>query len=439
MERKQNRQSKSKKRPAPEGGIRRDDRRKRLRYGILAAVIAAALVFVGVRAHAISQLSGQIAADETRMKLTAMAEQDVSALWDEIALKREVADVQLPSLNSVPGSLSSAVSASDEGIRIYAAEVPSSDLTKKSPFLHRVLAVCRRIGGSSEQNGVLFGENRQLMADIYLPEEETLRLKANALNDFVSHHPEVDMYLLLVPDAAGVWSDRLPRSLDVEDQAAVFSDFADRLAARMVWIDGMAALGAHAEDPLYYRTDHHWTTLGAYDMFLEIADEMGISDAEGVVYDTYCASSDFNGTLAAASGFLRGEREEIEVFLPREYTSCLVTYPDTGETYPSLYSLDALDSDNPYAVFLDGAHPLVEIETGSDNMETLLVVKDSFANSFLPFLIPYYTRILVVDPASYTGSLDTLTEAYGVNDVLFLYGGNSFFSDTNLTRNLLAD
>ncbi len=410
-----------------------------MRYYILAAVIAAALVFVAVRVNAISRVSGQIATDETRMKLTAMAEQDVSALQDEIDLKREVADVRLPSLDSVPVSFSGSVSASDGGIRTYALEVPASDLSKESSFFRRFLTVCRRIGGSSEQNGVLFGGNRQLMADIYVPDEETLRLKSDAINEFASLHPETEMYFLLVPDAAGVWNDRLPRSLDVADQESVFDDFSDRLDTRIVWLDGFSAMRAHTEDPLYYRTDHHWTTLGAYDMFLEIAEEMDIFDAESIGYDAYCVASDFNGTLAAASGFLRGEREEIEAFLPREYTSCLVTYPEEGETSPSLYSLDALDSDDPYAVFLDGTHPLVEIETGSDNMETLLVVKDSFANSFLPFLVPYYTRILVVDPSAYNDSLDKLIETYGVNDVLFLYGGNSFFSDTNLTRNLLAD
>ncbi len=404
-------------------------------YRVLTLLIVAAAVLFVVRLHAILHLSARMEISETRMKLEALSEQDRDSLQNEIDLKREVAGAALPSGQEMTGL----AEGENQAFSACVSELPASDLSERKSAFRNFAVACRRLGGSREQNGVLFGDNRQLMEDIVPTDEETLEKKAAALNAYAANHETVGVHLLLVPDAAGLLREKLPHSVSVADQEELFSDFAERLDPRIVWMDAFAALCEHEDDFLYYQTDHRWTTSGAYDVFLETAEDLGIRDAADIGYDSCCASCDFNGSLSAVSSFLPGAREELTVYLPWEYTSCLVTCLYEEETATSLYSPEALDSDNPYDVFPGGSHSLIEIDTGSDNMETLLVVKDSFANNFIPFLVPYYTRILVLDPCYFNGSLDEVTSSYEVSDVLFLYGGNSFFSDTGLTRILSAE
>ncbi len=297
----------------------------------------------------------------------------------------------------------------------------------------------RRLGGSREENDVYRGRGGQLMEDIAVPDEELLRADVEGLNAYVSSYPEVQTHVLLVPDAAEILSDRLPRLASVADQGELFDELHRALDSSIVWMDGIEAMNAYPEDQRYYQTDPHWTTLGAYDVFLETAGDLDIEHPDEVAYEPSCAAYDFNGTLAATSGFLLGKDEEVTVYLADNETPYLVTYVEETERSPSLYRVDALDTRDKYAVFFGGNHSLIEIETAAEDSRTLLVVKDSFANAYIPFLIPYYSRILVVDPRYYDGDIAELTDTYSVTDTLFLYSGNTFFTDANLQTFLSSD
>ena len=100
----------------------------------------------------------------------------------------------------------------------------------------------------------------------------------------------------------------------------------------------------------------------------------------------------------------------------------------------SLYDSKCLEEKDQYTVFLGGNHPRVDIATTSASKRCLLLFKDSYANCFVPFLTPYYQKIILIDPRYYYDKLDTLIRQEGVTDVLFLYN-----TDTFLTDNALAD
>ncbi len=297
----------------------------------------------------------------------------------------------------------------------------------------------RRAGGDREENGVFRGKRRQLMEDIAVPDDALLAADITGLNRYAQAHPDIATHVLLVPDAAQILDGRLPAFVRVADQKELFATVRTQLDDGIIWMDGIAAMQNHAGEKLYYQTDSRWTTLGAYRVFLETASLLGIEDPYLAGYDVSCAAGDFNGALSAASGFCLGLNEEIDVYLPIDNISYLVTYVQEGRTTPSLYIAEKLDTRDKYAVFLDGDHPLVEIDTAAGGSRVLLVVKDSFANCYIPFLIPYYDRIIVVDPDVYSGGIDALTESYGVTDTLFLYSGNTFFTDTALSVFLAAE
>ncbi len=316
----------------------------------------------------------------------------------------------------------------------YAEEFEAfeSDQFAGRNFFREISTGIRRIGGRREQDSVLLGKRHQLFEDIIVPDEKLLSADIDALNSYSAEHPDVDTHILLVPDAAQILSSDLPARTEVADQEELFTAFEEKLDDDIIWMDGIEAMRRHADDKLYYLTDSLWTTQGAYDVFLETASGLGIDDPYEASYSFMCASCDYTGSLARRSGYSLGRNEELDVCLPVDNTSYLVTYTDKNETVPSLYDAEALDTADQYNVFLGGEQGVISIETAADNDRVLLVVKDSFANCYIPFLIPYFSRIIVADPEYCEGGIDTMTNAYNVTDTLFLYGGNSFFTDTAL-------
>ena len=116
----------------------------------------------------------------------------------------------------------------------------------------------------------------------------------------------------------------------------------------------------------------------------------------------------------------------------------LVNHTDRGVNRSSLYWPEALESSNQYEVFMGGNESLITIRTTADTEKTLLVFKDSYANSFVQYLIPYYDKIIMVDPRYYYDSASQLVSREGITDILFLYSANTLFTDNSLADCLNA-
>ena len=110
----------------------------------------------------------------------------------------------------------------------------------------------------------------------------------------------------------------------------------------------------------------------------------------------------------------------------------MVTYEAEQKKSASLYEPEYLRSDDPYMVFFGGNHAKITIETAAESSRKILVFKDSYANSFIPFLLEDYELITVIDPRYYYDDLDTLIKLNGYTDVLFLYNVNMLAEDRNL-------
>ncbi|NSJ15464.1 hypothetical protein G5A78_11410 [[Clostridium] scindens] len=295
-------------------------------------------------------------------------------------------------------------------------------------------AALERIGGSREENGVFLGKKKQLMEEIALPEEETLKKNIDSINGFAKRYEDMQARLLLIPDSAEILKSSLPAFASTQEQSVMLDDVRDRLSKTVQWIDGRAVMSEHADEKIYYKTDHHWTSLGAYYMYLASASELGIEeDRVNTSYHRYPVTAEFNGMLASTSGFCLSEKEEIEVYVPEEEVAVLVNYVDEQKKRTSLYDVSKLKTKDKYAVFLGGNSSVIDIKTTSESGKTLLLIKDSFANSFVPFLIPHYKEIVLVDPRYYAGTIDDIMSTYQITDTLFLYSGNTFFQDNNIS------
>ena len=286
----------------------------------------------------------------------------------------------------------------------------------------------------------LLGKNKS--GDVYLGEgqllEEPSKLSENvwenldAIGAFCRKQTGVKCYLMLVPDAVSVQREKLPAYAPVADQAEQLEEIRSYLEKKenpVTAIPLYEMLREHREESLYYRTDHHWTTLGARYAYQSVAGQMGLPGVEnGEEKKLYPVSDSFQGTLAARSGY-RVPDDTIEVYWPDQKEELVVTYVQEQTKSASLYAAEKLKTRDKYGMFLNGNHPLTEIRTMASTGRKLLLIKDSYANCFVPFLTGDFEEIVLVDPRYYYDSAEKLMKQYGFTDVLFLYNLNTFLED----------
>lgn len=291
-----------------------------------------------------------------------------------------------------------------------------------------------RLGGSRLENGVYIGKDGQLLEDIALSDDDRFSVNVQAVKSFAQTYEDIPTTVMLVPDAACVLSDSLPAFAQVEDQRQMFSMVQRQLGDTVSWVDSVSILNKHKTEKLYYKTDHHWTTQAAFYVFQEAAPLLGIEGDVSDDYVSYTVTESFNGVLASKSGVNLGEKEKIDIFVPTSGDDdVIVNYVDESKKRTSLYDSSKLDTRDKYAVFLGGNTSVLDIKTVSTSKDRLLVIKDSFADCFIPFLTPYYREIVVVDPRYYSGTMEDIMDTYRITDTLILYSGNTFFTDNNIS------
>ncbi|WP_434793632.1 hypothetical protein TPDSL_35340 [Terrisporobacter petrolearius] len=289
--------------------------------------------------------------------------------------------------------------------------------------------------GKKESNGVFLGEDGYLVENFNKPNEKAVKENIQAINNFSARYKNIKQYMLISPTAVSILKDKLPIDAPVMDQEAYLQSYKDKLPQSVSFVDNYKTMYDHRNEYIYYKTDHHWTSLGAFYSYKELAKYMGLEERPEDYYTQQMVSNDFLGALSSKSGYHVKEGDKVNVYLPAKGDSqnVVVNYVEEQERTATLYSSQALKQKDNYEVFLKGNHPLVKIKTDANNNKTLLLFKDSYANSFIPFLVKDFSKIIVVDPRYYYEDIDSLMQQENVNEVLYLYNANTFFNDTSLS------
>ena len=188
---------------------------------------------------------------------------------------------------------------------------------------------------------------------------------------------------------------------------------------------------------IYYKTDHHWTAKGAYTAYTALAEPLGFTAKPESDYEV-TEYPDFYGTTYSSSGFWLTDPDTIEVWDSHahdEQSSVSVTITDGDEVIEQdgMFFYDHLEEDDKYPIYLDGNHPYTMIRNdAASSDEKLLVVKDSFAHSLVPFLADHFSEIIMVDLRYYTSPVSALIENEEIDRVLVLYSIDNLATDTNL-------
>ena len=305
----------------------------------------------------------------------------------------------------------------------------------RNGFIRLKTAADTALGGL-ESNGVYRCRDNYLMEDITVPTKDVKESNTSALTAFKEANPDLKMYFLLAPNAANILSDKLPVAVSTANQNKYMDDFFETVESLGITpIEVRDTFKEAKKDTqLYYRTDHHWTTDGAYLAFGQVDSVMELKNK--VTYTDYAVKNDFRGTLASKSGFVNGMDDAIKIYLPAEdsegYENSVIYYSDTKEKTTQFYQVDSLDTKDAYTVFGGSNHPMYTVRTPLDTDRHLLLIKDSYANSMVPFLSQCFSEIVVVDPRYFYDNIQDIISSESITDVLFLYNANTFFADISL-------
>lgn len=287
--------------------------------------------------------------------------------------------------------------------------------------------------GRRELGGVYIAEDGCLI-ESYKKPQNTGRI----IDTLVRFYEKVkgkgaDVRLMLVPTAVTVYQDKLPAFAPQSFQRKTAEEIYEATGIPAVDCTAKLLEAANGNEQLYYRTDHHWTMDGAYRGYLAYCEEKGIVPVKKEELEERVATDEFAGTLYSKVNDYSCEKDEI-VLYENKADDLSVTYEDTGETADGLYNLDYLDKKDKYSLFLNNIHPFIEIENrAAESEDVLVLIKDSYANSMVPFLAHHYRKIYVFDTRYYKGGPSAFLDAHGeVTDVLLLYNMNTLDQDSGI-------
>lgn len=280
-----------------------------------------------------------------------------------------------------------------------------------------------------EINGVYLAEDDYLIEqhlDSDFP-QETIDKRLQLLDGLVQAYPQT--LVMLAPTADNILTDKLPMQAPYFDQRAFLSQVEETVGGERV-VNIFDTLSEHADEEIYYRTDHHWTTKGAYYAYLEWTQKMGVWPLNYSFDNLQTVTEDFQGTLQSKLN-LPVDGESIQIFPQTLAYKVKIKYDFMIES-ESFYEEKYLEGKNKYGYFLDDNHGLVEIETTSPVRKQLFIIKDSYANTMIPLLSTHYEKVYVLDLRYFNGRLIDFMKTcdeYGNMDVLVLYNCVHFIED----------
>ena len=291
--------------------------------------------------------------------------------------------------------------------------------------------------GLNGRNGVYNSADGYLI-NVPVDKENYVRKNIRVLAEFKEKIGDVPMTVMLAPSTGYIATDKLPLIHDSYNDDTYFAETAKTLGESGVnFVDLRETFKQkYAEGvQLYYRTDHHWTTDGAYEGYVKLCEKLGVQPADK---DSFAktAYGGFYGTTYSTSGYWLTKPDSITVYDNQENTDKNITVKisEDGKDnhYGSMFFYNHIGEDDKYPVFLDGNHALTEIQNKNAKNGTIIVIKDSFSHSLAPFLAENYSKVVLVDLRYYKQSVSDLIKKENPEQVVALYGIDNLATDTDI-------
>ena len=254
---------------------------------------------------------------------------------------------------------------------------------------------------------------------------EKYQSTVNAVADSLSGVSQV--YAMAIPLSSGITlPDELFSDIPGSDQAQDEKDILAGMGQNVKTIPLHDVMMSHRTEYIYFRTDHHWTALGAYYAYVQFCTAKGItphnlSDYEVSQFPGFLGSFYNDGGKPDA---MKNDPDTVNAYHPVSATASMKYGDNENSTLTGgqvIFDESTASASLKYGTFIMGDNPFTVIENPEvSNGESCIVVKESFGNAFVPFLVDHYQTVYVVDYRYYSGSVTQLARDKGVKDVLFV-------------------
>ena len=274
------------------------------------------------------------------------------------------------------------------------------------------------LSGRQHLKDVWLEDGKLLEAPVAMDEQAVSR-NMHAINTF-AEKLEQEVHVMVVPSAG--WAAGVDGYTDEEALDAIYAAAGDYVCP--VPVEDVFA----GKPELYYNTDHHWTSQGAYNGYAALvralgreyraAEDFAVTEVDG-----------FQGSTYSRSALWLTPSETIELWKGSDRLS--VTNGETEGIHQGIFYLDRLEEADKYTVFLDGNHSIVRVKN-PEKQGKLLVIRDSYSNCLGGFLAESYAEVVLIDLRYYRQAVSDLVKQEGFDDVLVCYSCANFLTDTNL-------
>lgn len=293
-----------------------------------------------------------------------------------------------------------------------------------------------------ESNGVYFGRDGYLIETHARSEVNEEQLKTNTerlltfLERTVQQLGKEHVSVILVPTANTILTNKLPPFASGFDQIGYIQKLQSKLKKNHmdeILVDVTSVLYNHNEEEIFYRTDHHWTALGAYYAYEEWIQSRKLEPIKLNSYNPIEVTSKFYGTIYSKVN-TKVKPDSIVIYEPKEEKKYQVNYNMGEWVADTLYDEKQLEGKDKYAIFLGGNNAVVSIKSENKNGKKLLIIKDSYAHCFTPFVVDHYEETQMIDLRYFNMLVSDYIDKGGFDDVLFLYNIPNFIKDRNMSN-----
>lgn len=289
--------------------------------------------------------------------------------------------------------------------------------------------------GKIENNGVVYGKDGYMFDKLNNPNYERIDKNINYFKEFIEKYPNENITVGIIPNSYTVLTDKAPNYLNNINQTAytekLFSQLSSENLSKLYFLN---TLQSHKDEYIYYRTDHHWTTLGAYYAYCEYVKSLGM---EPISLDELKPNieENFLGTYFNKSKKFNSAKDYI-TWYDIKTESVTVNLQE----FESMYDLSKFKERDMYGAFLRGNNGQTIIKSNVNKYKKdgetskILVIKDSYANSFVPYLLYNFDEVHIVDLRHFVPRLSQYLSENNFNEILVMYNFKNFSEDINIPK-----
>lgn len=288
-------------------------------------------------------------------------------------------------------------------------------------------SICENILGKQENNNIVYGENEYLFDKFISLDESRLDVNINAINHFIKA-TDINVSTMIVPNSYEIYKEYVKWPIPLVNQEEKLIEIGKRINESN-YINLIESMREAKDSYLYYKTDHHWTSYGAYIAYKKYIRSIDDNPINLEEYEKESVSN-FFGTYYSKAKPFSNLGDELTYYNIEGITLEIGT-----DIYDGLYDYSKLNTRDKYEVFLYGNNPLTIVKnTSIKNGKKLLVIKDSYANSMIPFLTQNFAEIHIVDLRAFSSSIQRYSEGDNFDEILIIYNFINFTKESSVVK-----